>query len=149
MVWGIWTGTQSLPGILSDPSFRLFIIGALIVTVILLRPGGILIEQRHVARRGPPSKCWLARDGECENGPTRLIRGDVPAPNNMRRERILSAPAQSLENLVSARAGFYCPKSTGTWRSETISPPSIFHTSMWPEMTSPFSSKSTEPAAPS
>ena len=38
----------------------------------------------------------LARDGECDNGPTRLIRGDVPAPNNMRRERILSVPAQSL-----------------------------------------------------
>ena len=57
VVRGIWTGTQSLPGILSDPCFRLFIlfiIGALIVAVILLRPGGILSEQRHVARRGFP-----------------------------------------------------------------------------------------------
>ena len=54
VVWGIWTGTQSLPGILSDPSFRLFLIGALIVAVILLRPSGILGEQRHVARRGFP-----------------------------------------------------------------------------------------------
>ena len=54
VVWGIWTGTQSLPGILSDPSFRLFMIGALIVAVILLRPSGILGEQRHVARRGFP-----------------------------------------------------------------------------------------------
>ena len=35
----------------------------------------------------------LARDGECDDGPTRLIRGDVPAPNNMRRvaENPLSA----------------------------------------------------------
>ena len=51
VVWGIWTGTQSLPGILSDPSFRLFLIGALIVAVILARPGGILGEQCRIARR--------------------------------------------------------------------------------------------------
>ena len=50
VVWGIWTGTQSLPGLLSDPSFRLFMIGALIVAVILLRPDGILGEQRRVTR---------------------------------------------------------------------------------------------------
>ena len=64
VVWGIWTGTQSLPDILSDPSFRLFMIGALIVAVILLRPGGILSEQRHVARRGLPpdaAEGWRTR----------------------------------------------------------------------------------------
>ena len=35
----------------------------------------------------------LARDGERDDGPTRLIRGDVPAPNNIRRvaENLLSA----------------------------------------------------------
>ena len=55
VVWGIWTGTQSLPGILADSSFRLFMIGALIVAVILLRPGGILGEQRRIARRGLPA----------------------------------------------------------------------------------------------
>ena len=51
VVWGIWTGTQSLPGVLSDPSFRLIMIGVLIVAVILMRPGGILGEQRYTARR--------------------------------------------------------------------------------------------------
>ena len=35
----------------------------------------------------------LARCGECYDGQTLLIRGDVPAPNNMRRvaENLLSA----------------------------------------------------------
>ena len=51
VVWGIWSGAQLLPGVFSDPSFRLFLIGVLIVAVILLRPGGILGERRHVARR--------------------------------------------------------------------------------------------------
>ena len=50
VVWGIWTGTQFLPGFLSDPDFRLFTIGFLIVAVILLRPGGILGEERRVTR---------------------------------------------------------------------------------------------------
>jgi branched-chain amino acid transport system permease protein len=50
IVWGIWTGTQFLPGILSNPSFRLFMIGVLIVVVILLRPGGILGEERRIVR---------------------------------------------------------------------------------------------------
>ena len=57
LVWGIWTYTQSLvetfrflPEIFADSSFRLFMIGALIVAVILLRPGGILGEQRYIAR---------------------------------------------------------------------------------------------------
>ena len=57
LVWGIWTGTQSLPGILSEPSFRLFMIGALIVAVILARPGGILGEERRrtpATAKSPP-----------------------------------------------------------------------------------------------
>lgn len=55
VVWGIWSGTQFLPGFLSDPNFRFVMIGLLIVGVILLRPGGILREKRwvsqHVERR--------------------------------------------------------------------------------------------------
>ena len=50
VVWGIWSGTQFLPGIFADPSLRLFMIGVLIVAVILLRPGGILGEERRVTR---------------------------------------------------------------------------------------------------
>ena len=50
VVWGIWTGTQFLPGIFSDPNFRFFMIGVLIVAVILLRPGGILGEERRLTR---------------------------------------------------------------------------------------------------
>ena len=50
VVWGIWSGTQFLPGVFSDPNLRLFMIGALIVAVILLRPGGLLGEERRVAR---------------------------------------------------------------------------------------------------
>ena len=50
VVWGIWSGTQFLPGVFSDPNLRLFMIGALIVTVILLRPGGLLGEERRMAR---------------------------------------------------------------------------------------------------
>ena len=50
VVWGIWTGTQFLPGALSDPNFRFFMIGVLIVAVMLLRPDGILGEVRRVAR---------------------------------------------------------------------------------------------------
>ena len=52
LVWGIWTGTQFLPGVFSDPNFRFLMIGVLIVAVILIRPGGILGEERRVAR-GP------------------------------------------------------------------------------------------------
>jgi branched-chain amino acid transport system permease protein len=48
-VWGIWTGTQFLPGFLSDPNFRYFMIGFLIVAAILLRPGGILGEERKIS----------------------------------------------------------------------------------------------------
>ena len=50
IVWGIWSGTQFLPGIFADPSVRLFMIGVLIVAVILIRPGGILGEERRVTR---------------------------------------------------------------------------------------------------
>ncbi len=50
VVWGIWTGTQFLPGFLSDPNFRYVMIGLLILVVILLRPGGILGEERVVSR---------------------------------------------------------------------------------------------------
>jgi branched-chain amino acid transport system permease protein len=47
VVWGIWTGTQFLPGFLDDPNFRYVMIGVLIVGVILVRPGGILGEERR------------------------------------------------------------------------------------------------------
>jgi branched-chain amino acid transport system permease protein len=50
IVWGIWTGTQFLPGFLSDPNLRYVMIGLLILTVILLKPGGILGEERVVSR---------------------------------------------------------------------------------------------------
>ena len=50
VVWGIWTGTQFLPGFFSDPNFRFFMIGLLIVAVILVRPGGILGEERSMSR---------------------------------------------------------------------------------------------------
>ena len=69
VVWGIWTGTQSLPGVLGDPSFRLFMVGALIVAVILLRPGGILGEQRRVARRMAPATA-TAEPPEQQSGGT-------------------------------------------------------------------------------
>ena len=49
VVWGIWAGTQFLPGIFATPEFRLTMIGALIVAVILLKPGGILGEERRAA----------------------------------------------------------------------------------------------------
>lgn len=50
VVWGIWTRSQFLPGFLADPNFRFFMIGVLIVAVILLRPGGILGEERRASR---------------------------------------------------------------------------------------------------
>ena len=50
VVWGIWSGTQFLPGVFSNPDFRLFMIGALIVAVMLVRPGGMLGEERRRAR---------------------------------------------------------------------------------------------------
>ena len=51
IVWGIWTGTQFMPGVFKDPNFRFFMIGALIVGVMVLRPGGILGESRRISRR--------------------------------------------------------------------------------------------------
>jgi branched-chain amino acid transport system permease protein len=53
VVWGIWTGTQFLPGFLSDPNFRFFMVGFLIVAAILLRPEGILGERRVISRPVP------------------------------------------------------------------------------------------------
>ena len=50
VVWGIWTGTQFLPWFFSDPNVRFFMIGAMIVAVILIRPGGVLGEERRIAR---------------------------------------------------------------------------------------------------
>ncbi len=55
MVWGIWSGTQFLPGFLSDLNFRYVMIGLLIAVVILLRPGGILGEERRVSRPVQPA----------------------------------------------------------------------------------------------
>ena len=55
VVWGIWTGTQFLPGVFSDPNFRFFMIGVLIVAVMLVRPNGILGEVRRRAREASPS----------------------------------------------------------------------------------------------
>lgn len=49
VVWGIWTGTQFLPGVFADPNFRFFMIGVLIVAVMLIRPNGLLGEVRRTA----------------------------------------------------------------------------------------------------
>jgi len=53
VVWGVWSGTQFLPGFLSDPNFRYVMIGVIIVAVILLRPGGILGEERRISPTAP------------------------------------------------------------------------------------------------
>lgn len=50
VVWAIWSGTQFLPGVFSDPHLRYFMIGFLLVAVILARPNGILGERLRVAR---------------------------------------------------------------------------------------------------
>lgn len=62
LIWGIWTITRQvsaydLPGALSIRIFyiRDFIIGALIVTVLLLRPRGLIPEERRVS-------VWLDRE---------------------------------------------------------------------------------------
>ena len=49
VVWGIWSGTQFLPGALSDPNLRFFMIGLLLVLTIMLRPNGILGERRRIS----------------------------------------------------------------------------------------------------
>lgn len=53
LVWAWWSGTQTLPGFLSGPDLRYFLIGLLIIGVILLRPGGLLGETRWTARTAP------------------------------------------------------------------------------------------------
>jgi branched-chain amino acid transport system permease protein len=50
VVWGIWSGTHTLPGFLGNPNLRFFLVGALMVLVLLFRPGGILGEARRVAK---------------------------------------------------------------------------------------------------
>lgn len=55
LVWAWWSGTQTLPGYLSSPDLRYFLIGLLIIGVILLRPGGLLGETRWTARIAPPA----------------------------------------------------------------------------------------------
>ena len=50
IVWGIWTGTQFMPGFFSDPNFRFLMIGVLIIAVMLLRPSGIFGETRRASR---------------------------------------------------------------------------------------------------
>jgi branched-chain amino acid transport system permease protein len=56
MVWGLWTVTANLQGYdlptaLSDriPFIRQFVVGALIIIVLLLRPRGLLPEERRVS----------------------------------------------------------------------------------------------------
>ena len=51
IIWGIWAGTQFLPGFLSDPNIRLLMIGVLIVGVMSFKPGGILGEERRFSNR--------------------------------------------------------------------------------------------------
>ena len=51
VVWGIWAGTGFLPGFIAGPSIRLFMIGLLIVVVILLKPGGIMGEERKISEK--------------------------------------------------------------------------------------------------
>ncbi|MFQ6027589.1 MAG: branched-chain amino acid ABC transporter permease [Dehalococcoidia bacterium] len=53
VVWGIWSGTQVLPSALQEPNLRFFLVGALMVLVILLRPNGILGETRRVVNPPP------------------------------------------------------------------------------------------------
>jgi branched-chain amino acid transport system permease protein len=62
VIWGIWTITlrasaYDLPDILQARIFyiRDFVIGALIVTVLLLRPRGLFPEERRVS-------AWLDRE---------------------------------------------------------------------------------------
>ncbi|MDE2902178.1 MAG: branched-chain amino acid ABC transporter permease [Chloroflexota bacterium] len=57
VVWGVWAGTQFLPGVFADPSFRLCMIGVLIVAIMLLRPGGLVGEWRRMVVRttAPPA----------------------------------------------------------------------------------------------
>ena len=47
---------SSLPSFFADPNVRFFMIGVLIVAVIMLRPGGILGEERRMARSPTPEE---------------------------------------------------------------------------------------------
>ena len=68
VVWFIWSGTQFLPGFLDDPNFRFVMVGVLIVAVILLRPEGILGEERAVSRL-PETQSGDASPEEWETPP--------------------------------------------------------------------------------
>ena len=52
LVWTLWTVSQSMPGFISDPDFRFFMIGCLIVAVVVVRPEGLLGERPAA----PPSR---------------------------------------------------------------------------------------------
>ena len=77
VVWGIWSGTQFLPGFLSDPNLRYFMIGFLIVTVMLLRPGGILGEERKISKLRSPT---AAASSDCGSGETAAVSCRQPDP---------------------------------------------------------------------
>ncbi len=66
VVWGIWSGTQFLPWFFSDPNFRFFMIGVLIVGVILIRPGGLLGETRRLSR---PTLAPASKDADRSGDP--------------------------------------------------------------------------------
>ena len=44
IVWGVWSTTQFLPGFLSSPDLRYFMVGLLIVVMLLFKPNGIIPE---------------------------------------------------------------------------------------------------------
>ena len=44
LVWGVWSTTQFLPGFLSSPDLRYFMVGLLIVVMLLFKPSGIIPE---------------------------------------------------------------------------------------------------------
>ena len=71
VVWGIWSGTQFLPGLEGEPlfrffdlpNFRFFLIGFLLVAVILIRPGGLLGERRGTTSGPTPVNRKTPADG--------------------------------------------------------------------------------------
>ncbi|MBM3942583.1 MAG: branched-chain amino acid ABC transporter permease [SAR202 cluster bacterium] len=42
VIWGAWSGSQLLPGYLSNPNLRYLLLGVAMVLVLLLRPQGLL-----------------------------------------------------------------------------------------------------------
>jgi branched-chain amino acid transport system permease protein len=64
LVWGIWSGTQTLPGFLGDPDLRFFLVGALMVLVLLFRPNRVLGKARRVS----PGATQKPRAGAAEYG---------------------------------------------------------------------------------